>query len=250
MSNMPLRGSFYESYAPMRTQDIRNLFRINLRDENFVVDKTGVKVIEQMGASFIANEPSIFGEPNDDYIHREFDWYYSNSTNINDIYGGDRSPPKAWEYSANKHGEINSNYGLLLFGEKYNEQYNCVLQELLANPNSRRATAVYNRPSIWVEYDENGKNDFICTNAVTYYIRDNRLCCVVQMRSNDVIYGYNNDYAWQKNVLDMLLDDLNSYQEDYYQLGEIHWQVQSLHIYEKHFGLIEKYFEEFEKEDD
>ena len=36
---------------------------------------------------------------------------------------------------------------------------------------------VYQRPSIWREFKENGKNDFICTNAVTYYIRDGYLHC-------------------------------------------------------------------------
>ena len=45
--------------------------------------------------------------------------------------------------------------------------------ELWSNPDSRRAQMIYNRPSIWVEYnDEGGKSDFICTNAQTFYIRD------------------------------------------------------------------------------
>ena len=43
-----------------------------------------------------------------------------------------------------------------------------------------------------------GMSDFICTNAVSYMIRDDELISVVQMRSNDVVYGYKNDYAWQK----------------------------------------------------
>lgn len=91
---------------------------------------------------------------------------------------------------------------------------------------------IYTRPSIWLEYNENGKNDFICTNSVTYYIRDGALHCVVQMRSNDVIFGYRNDYAWQEHVLCELADELDV--DD----GDIHWQVQNLHVYERHFDLV------------
>ena len=91
---------------------------------------------------------------------------------------------------------------------------------------------IYQRPSIQVEFQENGKNDFICTNAVTYYIRDEKLSCVVQMRSNDVVYGYKNDYAWQRFVLNTLAQDLNV------DTGDIMWQVQNLHVYEKHFDLV------------
>ena len=96
---------------------------------------------------------------------------------------------------------------------------------------------IYQRPSIWIEYKENGKNDFICTNAVTYYIRNNTLYGVVQMRSNDVIFGYRNDYAWQKHVFDMLREDLY-YNGIETEVGHIHWQVQNLHVYERHFDLV------------
>jgi len=134
--------------------------------------------------------------------------------------------------SANEKGEINSNYGLLIFSEKYHDQYANALEELSKNPDSRRACMIYNRPSIWNEYNEDGKNDFICTNAVTYYIRDSRLHCVVQMRSNDVVFGYKNDYAWQEYVLFDMSDELNI------NPGNIYWQVQNLHVYERHFDLV------------
>ena len=73
---------------------------------------------------------------------------------------------------------------------------------------------IYTRPSIWMEYNEDGKNDFICTNAVTYYIRDNYLQSVVQMRSNDVVFGYKNDYAWQLYVLEQMAKDYNDCTHD------------------------------------
>tara|TARA_B100000287_G_C20515882_1_gene734960 strand:- start:233 stop:901 length:669 start_codon:yes stop_codon:yes gene_type:complete len=221
----------------MKTKDIQKHFIEELKNENFVIDKTGQKTIEMIGASFLADKPSIFGKPNDDYIQAEIDWYDRMSTNINDIYRGDFEPPKAWQYSANEFGEINSNYGLLIYGKKYHKQYKKVLSELSINPDSRRGTMIYQRPSIWYEYNENGKNDFICTNAVTYYIRNGKLHCVVQMRSNDVVFGYKNDYAWQKEVLEMLRADLY-FEGIELKEGDIHWQVQNLHVYERHFDLV------------
>lgn len=215
----------------MNIADIRKHFIQELANKNFTIDRNGSKTIELLGASFHATENAIFGEPNQEYIEAELDWYQSESTNVNDIYI-DRDPPQAWKMTANAHGEINSNYGHLIYADKYQNQYDQVLNELINNPDSRRASMIYTRPSIWYEYNENGKNDFICTNSVTYYIRDNKLNCVVQMRSNDVMFGYRNDYAWQEHVLCELADDLRIND------GEIYWQVQNLHVYERHFDLV------------
>lgn len=211
---------------------IRQYFINELSSKNFTVDRTGSKTIELIGASFYADEPAIFGVPNDEYIRDEIEWYKSQSTNIFDIYDDDKEPPMAWKLTANEHGEINSNYGHLIWSEKYYGQFEQVLLELTRNPDSRRASMIYTRPSIWEEYNENGKNDFICTNSVTYYIRDDELHCVVQMRSNDVIFGYRNDYAWQEYVLAELATELDV------DVGSIYWQVQNLHVYERHFNLV------------
>ena len=215
------------------TKDIAEVFVNALEAKQFVTDKTGQKTIEIIGASFLADKPAIFGTVNDEYVEKELKWYESESTNINDIYGSDREPPQAWQYSANDHGEINSNYGHLIYSEKYNRQFENVVVELHKNPDSRRASMIYQRPSIWHEYNDNGKNDFICTNAVTYYIRNNVVNCVVQMRSNDVVFGYKNDFAWQQFVLNEVAEELNR------ESGDIIWQAQNLHVYERHFDLVE-----------
>ena len=215
----------------LTVDDIRQYFIQELRDENFTVDRTNSKTIELIGASFIADEKAIFGEPNVSYIDAELDWYLGCSTNINDIRYKDE-PPTAWQYAANKYGEINSNYGKLIFDDKYYRQFDNVINELNHEPDSRRAVMIYNRPSIWTEFDENGKNDFICTNAVSYYIRDGYLQSVVQMRSNDVVFGYKNDYAWQRYVMNMVANEVDC------EVGTLTWQVQNLHVYERHFDLV------------
>ena len=224
------------------TSDIKHYFINALDKEDFVMDRSGQKTIELIGASFFADQPVIFGTPNESYIEIEKAWYESQSTNVNwipETYN--RNVPEAWKASANQFGEINSNYGHLIYSDKYHHQYGQVLDELLANPDGRRASMIYIRPSIWMEYNEDGKNDFICTNAVTYYIRDNCLQSVVQMRSNDVVFGYKNDYAWQLYVLEQMVKDYNDCKSEgtpELKVGDIVWQVQNLHVYERHFHLV------------
>ena len=232
----------------MKVNDIRNYFISELKNENFSVDRTGQKTIEMFGASFIADESAIFGTVDYNYVQDEIDWYESMSTNINDIRSvDDAEPPAAWKLTANNHGEINSNYGKLIYDDLYYNQYHMALDELVQNMDSRRVTMVYTRPSIWYEYNEEGKNDFICTNAVSYYLRQGKINAVVQMRSNDVVFGYKNDHAWQKHVLKQFTNDYNklfaesTWDADYrkdMEVGTITWQVQNLHVYERHFHLV------------
>ena len=210
-------------------EDIRNHFRNALKSHDFVVDKTGVKTIELVAAQFIADEPAIFGTVNYDYVDREIQWYKSQSLNVNDIPGG---APKVWKDVANDYGEINSNYGWCIYSGENGNQFDNVIKELQSNPNSRRAIMIYNRPHMWYDYNFLGKNDFMCTNAVQYMIRHDKLHVVVNMRSNDVIFGYKNDYAWQKHVAEQVCTVLNI------DLCSIIWNVSSLHVYERHFDLI------------
>lgn len=213
----------------MKVHDIREAFKAKLASEDFVIDKTGSKMLEMVGASFTADEPSIFGTVNQDYVERELAWYMSMSLNVNDIPGG---PPAIWKQVADKNGYINSNYGWCIFSKDNNFQFNNVVNELREHPNSRRAVMIYTNPRMWYKYNENGRSDFMCTNVVQYMIRKGELHAVVQMRSNDVVFGYKNDYAWQSYVLDKLSDELEV------KRGSITWQVGSLHVYERHFHLV------------
>ena len=214
----------------LKVKHIRDYFIQELKSEQFVIDKTGVKTIEMLGATFEANEPTIFGELNEDYIDRELKWYKSMSLYVKDIPG---KTPAIWEQVASKHGQINSNYGWAIWHKDNHFQYERVLHELMNFPNSRRAVMIYTRPSMWEDYNRDGMSDFMCTNAVQYMIRDGQLVAVVQMRSNDVVFGYRNDYAWQKYVADCLTKDL-----DLEKQPKIIWHVGNLHVYERHFDKV------------
>ena len=142
--------------------------------------------------------------------------------------------PAIWKQVASNLGVINSNYGYLIWSSDNHSQYDNVLRELNQNPDSRRANMIYTRPMIWSDYNVDGMSDFICTNNVQYFIRDNQLITSVYMRSNDAVFGYNNDYAWQVHVRDKLLEDLVTI----YEPGPIYWNVGSLHVYERHFDQL------------
>ncbi len=209
--------------------DVRQFFIDELAAERFVTDKTGVKTIEMVAAQFVVDEPSIFGKVNEDYVRREMNWYKSMSRNVYDI---EAPVPEIWKSVADKDGNINSNYGWCVYSEENYNQYERLIDELKKNPDSRRAILIYTRPSIWVDFDEGGRSDFICTNACQYLIRDDKLVSIVNMRSNDAIYGFKNDAAWQMYIQDKIADELDV------ETGDLIWNAGSLHVYERHFELV------------
>ncbi len=212
-----------------KVSDVRRAFKALKARGNYVIDKTGAKMLELVGATFVADEDAIFGEVNWDYVGREIQWYESQSLNVADIPG---KTPAIWEQVADRDGFINSNYGWCIYSKDNYLQYENVLEELTVRPESRRAVMIYTRPEMWADYDKRGRSDFMCTNAVQFLIRNGRLDCVVQMRSNDVVFGYKNDRAWHNHVLEQLSGDLDV------PPGKIYWMCGSLHVYERHFDLI------------
>lgn len=217
-------------YVTNKVEHIREAFKLLKIHQKYVIDKTGCKLIELVGTSFYADEPAIFGTPNQDYITREIQWYESQSLNVNDI---PPPIPAIWKSVATPDGRINSNYGWAIYSEENHLQFVNCIKALQADPYSRRAIMVYTRPSIQHEYNKDGMSDFICTNTVQFLVRDDRVHAIVNMRSNDVVFGYRNDWAWQNHVLFLVSDALRI------PMGHIIWQTGSLHVYEKHFNLIE-----------
>ncbi len=205
---------------------IREQFLMKYQAKHFKVN-----TVDLFAVSFIADEPCIFGTPNDDYIRREIEWYNAQSLNVHDFPGG---APAIWHKTADKNGYVNSNYGFLLYAAKNWSQYQHVFDALKTEPNSRQASAIYTRPSIHHEHQVNGRHDMICTNVVQYVINDGRLDVHVQMRSNDAVFGYKNDFAWQKHVQHKLADELQVTP------GVMVWTASSLHVYDRHYYLLDQ----------
>ena len=214
-----------------RVSNIQQTIIDKYLSEDFVIDKTGVKTVEIIGATFIADRDYVIRKPAYEYIQRELEWYKSQSLYVDDIPGG---APQIWKDVSSDEGKINSNYGWCIYSEENGNQYKHVQRELRNNPNSRRATMIYNRPSMHLDYSRDGMSDFMCTYANTFYVRDNKLVSHYLMRSNDAVFGYNNDYAWAKYVQNQLAEDLGI------EVGELIWTASNFHVYERHFNFIEE----------
>jgi thymidylate synthase len=222
----------------IKVNDVRELLAQQYLNERFTTDKSGVQTVELVGVSFIADKALIFGSENAQYIQHELDWYLSQSLNVNDIPG---KTPTIWNAVATPDGFINSNYGYLALSKENGSQYENVRNELCINPESRRAVMIYTRPTMHTDWCAGGMSDFICTNAVQFLLRDSQLHMIVQMRSQDAVFGYKNDYAWQKYIQGCMLEDLVCRTGNKIAAGSITWQVGSLHVYSRHFKYIKDY---------
>jgi len=215
----------------MNVQDIRCEFA-ELRAASPDAD-----MLEIVGASFVADEPSIFGTTDYEYAIREIEWYKSHSLSVHDMPG---VVPSIWQEVSSEEGLVNSNYGYLFFSHGNCDQFAHVVDELKRDESSRRACAIYTRPTIHYESQFHGMQDFICTNTVQYMVRGSELVAVVQMRSNDAVYGYKNDVVWQRYAQLEVVDALKlSY--PLLTPGRIYWQVGSLHVYPRHFHLVDEW---------
>jgi thymidylate synthase len=77
-------------------------------------------------------------------------------------------------------------------------------------------------------------SDFVCTYANTFLIRDGKLTSHYLMRSNDAVFGYDNDVHWALYVQKLLAEDLDV------EVGDLIWTATNLHVYERHFKFIEE----------
>ena len=165
---------------------------------------------------------------NEEYLHKETNWYKSKSLNaLTDI--------KIWNDIKDVSGQINSNYGYLVYSKGNYNQFAHVVKKLKEDKNTRQAVILYNRPSIHLEHNDLGSKDFICTFYQHFFIRNNKLDCITSMRSNDCIYGTFNDLPWFFNVYNDIFNQLNNVEK-----GTMSFITNSFHCYEKHFEILSK----------
>lgn len=221
-----------------------------------VDSRTGNRVL--YSANWIADASSMIGKPNEDWIRRELNWFRSGSNRLIDMEG---PVPKLFQACAgdDPHGRVNSAYGYVLFGEgeflpPVPSLYNRVVETFLAEgPGTRHAVAIISDRDIHYISKYNGRNDFICTNALNFMIDDdNRLHIIAQMRSMDAVFGYRADYSMWDDLMKTLIMDLN---EGAFGLspipvtrGHITFQVANLHVYPRHFDKLAEAAEEYSEQ--
>lgn len=234
----------------IKTNDVLEIFKNKYKNNIFRTIGNAVqqsKTIEIQNVQFEVDKPWIVREPNEEYFQRELKWYQTESLNVNDIPDG---APKMWKSCATPDGYINSNYGWMIWSKDNCEQYKHCLQKLIEDPHTREACMIYNRPSMQEEYNKNGMHDFCCTYAVQCFLNEDNsgryhLKYIVYMRSNDAVFGFDNDALWHMHVQERLARDLFSNIPTLTGIAgpiicdPIVWNAGSLHVYERHFKFLE-----------
>lgn len=206
-----------------------------------VDERTGNKVV--YNASWVADKPSMIGKVNEDWVRRELDWFGHGSDKLSDMEG---PVPQLFQACAGHDGRVNSAYGYILFNPDalnwgpVESLYDRVVKTLINEGKAtRHATAIISHRDIQRMAVYDGRNDFICTNALNIMIdADDRLHINAQMRSMDAVFGYRADWSMWDLLMDMLLKSLSI---EYPELtrGDIVFQVSNLHVYPRHLALLE-----------
>ncbi len=165
------------------------------------------------------------------YFMGELGWYLLKDNNIDFI----NNFSSFWKNIAGEGGNINSNYGSLLFGE----QLQWALTSLKKDKNTRQAVCFVNQPKFQYE----GNKDFVCTMYLNFWIRDNKLNMKVQMRSNDIFYGLSYDAPFFAFIQQSMWHWLRATYPEL-GLGAYYHCADNIHYYERHFELAEKIMSE------
>lgn len=167
------------------------------------------------------------------YLEKEFKWYMLCNRKA------DSAPSKFWLKIADKDGNINSNYGHLVFEDKSEgggiTPWSWAKESLLKDNDTRQAILRFNKPKHCVE----GNKDFVCTMYANFHIRDNRLHMVTRMRSADLFTGPVYDIPFFIKLQEMMLNELQTEGLEL-EMGEFTFSADSLHIYERNFEAVHK----------
>jgi thymidylate synthase len=188
------------------------------------------------------------------YLLGEFIWYISGSNDPKGIL----PYAKFWDSIRNSGSEegydagtINSNYGNRLFGHsdlpafsKWDHRGNATgtlsqwIETVLLlerDKDSRQAIMNIHVPSDRHE----GNKDVPCTLTLHWFIREDKLHLIVNMRSNDVVLGFTNDVFQFTMLQEMMAVQLRETYPNL-ELGCYYHNAGSMHIYDRHFAMAEK----------
>ena len=135
---------------------------------------------------------------------------------------------------------INSAYGARIFNKidwQQKSQFDNVVAELTADPDSRRAVIHINDEQDLMRATKNGSKDVPCTMSLQLFIRDKLLHMHVLMRSNDVVWGLPYDVFSFTCLQELFLYALQDAGAPVNDLGSYHHTIGSLHVYDTHYDM-------------
>lgn len=203
--------------------------------------RTGNKVLYSV--NWVADQDSMIGQVNEDWVRRELAWFQSGSDRLDAMEG---PVPALFQACAGVDGKVNSAYGHILFSRPFSNDprltiFDRVVDSFLTEGlGTRHAVAIISDREVHELSHYNGRNDFICTNALNFMVdADNKLHIIAQMRSMDAVFGYRADYSMWNWLMDYLIGNLELVFPELTR-GDITFQVANLHVYPRHFALLEE----------
>ena len=155
-----------------------------------------------------------------EYAQKEWEWYLSKNPNGNEI---SKIAP-IWLNHMDENGNIRSNYG---WQWSRNNQIDKVLDKLIKNDETRQAViSIYDGKEI-----DTYKYDTPCTLSIHFQIVDEKLCMTVNMRSNDLWYGFCNDQYCFSKLQQYIASQLKVKIGWYYHFSS------NMHLYNKHLNF-------------
>lgn len=169
------------------------------------------------------------------YLLAELAWYFSGDSSVKFI----SRYASLWNRIKDKDGKVTSNYGRHIFRDKYRyytngtydkyrTQFQFVIDTLKADLYSRQAVI-----SLRSADNTNNPKDNMCTLSIQFLYRNGLLHMIVNMRSNDIVYGLTYDAPFFA-LLQLLVAQELGVNTGYYQ-----HIAGSFHIYEKHYEELE-----------
>lgn len=148
------------------------------------------------------------------YAKREWEWYLSRDRSVVEL----KKYAPIWDKMHNGDNLVNSNYG---YQWNRSDQLSNAINELKRDRNSRRAVVTILDSKEW----EGHSFDTPCTNSIHFQIVNNKLCMTVNMRSNDLWYGFCNDQYCFSNLQEQVAIALDIKVGWYYHFSS------NLHLY-------------------
>jgi thymidylate synthase len=199
-----------------------------------VVKPRGIEVRERIGRSYQVSMISYLDlksrKVNVPFMFSEAAWILSGSNRLSEVA---------------KYMRVYENFsddGIFLrgaYGPKIVDQLGYIVDTLELDPDTRQAFL-----NIWRERPGSSK-DVSCTTGMQFFIRDNTLEMVVNMRSQDIILGFTYDvftFSMVGKAVQLLLKERGIQVG----LGNLQVNVGSLHIYERHYKEAESWIADSE----
>lgn len=159
------------------------------------------------------------------YLLGELTWYLLRDNNVKYI----TNFSNFWKKIADDKGNVNSNYGHILFGKQLQWSLDCLKEDI----DTRQAISFISNPS----FQYRGNKDFVCTLYLNFWIEDNAINLKVQMRSNDIFYGTQFDAPFFSFVLQTIRMWLLPTYPDL-KLGTYYHGAENIHYYERHYDIV------------